>query len=409
MPKPVYPVGSVAQQPHTSAANSAHHQPPQLLPSNMMHLPLASLIRAGVVTSLQGGAQSTQSVPLTHHSASSTSAPPQATQQASASSDDVVMIDLDELPSPTKPMQAPFSVSHLQPQANQPHMTNDLVMMARHAFPNVSPEFIGLLLNQGNAQGSQALNAHISQAPNAHGSQASSVRPQASTQVLDVEDDSREENVASEDKTPSNSTSTTENSNSLRTLLAKSPSCPETANLPTPPMVQDPAAREPLDVSSSPTPPIAQDVAMASDKPENPAQQETAEVQSVPTPPIVQDLTMASDHTDKETAEVQSLPTPPIVQDVPAQQETPAVRSSPTPPIVQDESAASDQPAQQKIPEVRSSPTPPIAQELTALDGPINPTTEETPDLSTLPTPPTVKELHSSPSPQGEACKESTS
>lgn len=285
VPKPTYPVGSVAQQPRISATNCTHHQAPQHLPSSAaaLHLPLASLLRAGVA--VPSGAQTSQSVSLTHNSTSSTSTST-ANQQASASKDEVVMIDLDELPSPTKPMQEPYSL-----QTHQTRLNNDLVRMARNAFPNISPGFIELLINQGGAQSSQDPIAHGFQAPNAHGSQESSVHPQASTQVVDIEG-------ASVDNTSSNRTSTAKNSQELRALLANSPSGQETAqaqSTPNPTIVQDvimvlnetgnSAPQETADVSSSPTPPTVQDVSNASDQPNNPAQQETATVRSSPNPP----------------------------------------------------------------------------------------------------------------------------
>lgn len=250
MPKPVYPGGSVAKQPHTSAANCTHHQTPPHLPPNVLHLPLASLIRAGVaVQSLQGGTQATQSVSSV--SSTSTFAPSRGNQQTTSSKDDVVMIDLDELPSPTKPMQEPLS--H---QAHQSRSNNDLFRMARNAFPNISPGFIDLLLKQGNAQGSQAPNVPGPQAPNLHGSQALNVHgsqasPQERTQAVDIEGESSDEKVASADNIPSNSASAAENS-TLRTLLAKSPT----------------------EVQSLRTPPIVEEVSTASNQPGNPVQEE---------------------------------------------------------------------------------------------------------------------------------------
>ena len=347
VPKPAYPVGSVSQQTRTSATNCTHHQAPQHLPPSVMQLPLASLIRAGVA--VPSGAQPTQSAPLTHHSTSSTSTSTTSNanqQQASASKDNVVMIDLDELPSPTKPMQEPFSL-----QAHQTHLNNNLVRMARDAFPSISPEFIKLLINQGSAQssqdpnvaGSQAPIAYGSQAPIAHGSQASSIRPQASTQVVDIEGDSS----ANVDKTSSNSTSTTKNS-ALRMLLANSASGQGTA-----------------EVESTPTT-IVQDVIMVLNQPDNPAPQETADVSSSPTPPTVQDVSTASNQPDN-----------------PAQQETADMSSSPTPPTVQDVSTASNQPD--------------------------NPAPQDTTKVRSSPNPPTVNALRSSPPPHGETSKDSTS
>ena len=196
MPKPVYPGGSVAMQPHTLAANCAHHQAPLHLPNSVLHVPLASLIRAGAaVPSPQGGAQGTQSVPTS--SSTITATPARGNQQTTSSKDDVVMIDLDELPSPTKPMQEPFL--H---EGNQSRSNNDLFRIARSAFPNISPGFIDLLLKQGNAQGSQA--SH-----------------QENTQAVDNDGESIDEKVACADNIPSNSASAAEIS-TLRTLLTKS-------------------------------------------------------------------------------------------------------------------------------------------------------------------------------------------
>ena len=234
MPKPVYPGGSVTKQPYTSVANCTHHQTPPHIPNSTLHLPLASLIRAGVaVPSLPGGAQGTQYVPST--SSTNTSTQSRGNQQATSSKDDVVMIDLDELPSPTKPMQEPSS--H---QTHQSHSNNDLFRMARSAFPNISPGFIDLLLKQGNTQGSRALSVHGHQA-----------NPQESTQAENTEGESTNERVASADNIPSNNASAAENS-TLRTLLAKSPA----------------------EVQSSSTPPIEEKVPIASNQPSDSVQEE---------------------------------------------------------------------------------------------------------------------------------------
>ena len=170
------------------------------------------MIRAGVAgPSLQGGTQGTQSVPST--SSTNTSTQSRGNQPTTSSKEDVVMIDLDELPSPTKPMQGPLS--H---QTQQSHSSNDLFRMARNVFPNISPGFIDLLLKQGNAQGSQALNVH--------GHQAS---PQESTRPEDTVGESTDGKVASADSIPSNNASAAENS-TLRTLLAKSPAEVQTSS-----------------------------------------------------------------------------------------------------------------------------------------------------------------------------------
>ena len=215
MPKPVYPGGSVVKHLHNSAANCTHHQTPPHLPSPVLHLPLASLIRAGVAEpSLQGSTQATQSVAST--SSTNTSTQSRGNQQTTSSKDNVVMIDLDELPSPTKPMQEPFS--H---QMHQSRSNNDLFRMARNAFPNISPGFIDLLLKQGNA---------------VHGSQAS---PQESTQAEGTDGEPPDEKVACADNIPSNNASAAEDS-TLRTLLAKSPT--EVQPVSTPPNEEEMSA-----------------------------------------------------------------------------------------------------------------------------------------------------------------------
>ena len=106
----------------------------------------------------------------------------------------------------------------------------------RNAFPNISPGFLDLLLKQGNAQGSQALNVHGSQ---------------ESTQAVDNGGESTDEKVASADNIPSNSASVAENS-TLRTLLAKSPT----------------------EVQPSGTPPTEEGVSTASNEPCSSVQEE---------------------------------------------------------------------------------------------------------------------------------------
>lgn len=304
VPKPTYPVGVVPQQPRTSATNCSHHQSSPHIPSPALNLPLASLLRAGVA--VPSATQTSHSASSRHNCTSSTST------SASSSKDEVVMIDLDELPSPTKPMQEPVSL-----EANQTRLNNDLVRMARNAFPNISPQFIKLLINQGGAQVSQASNAQGSESPSAQGpqapnasgsqtqnthlSQASSVRPQVSTQVVNIEGDSSGEKEASGDNTSSSSTSTAKNSQTSETQPSRSPSSEE---------------------QPSPTRPLVLDVVMVSNEADNPAPQGT----SSPTPPTVQDVSTASNQPDDnqitETAKVRSSPTPPIVNEL---------RSSPSP------------------------------------------------------------------------------
>ena len=284
VPKPTYPVGVVSQQPRTSATNCTHHQTSPHIPSAALNLPLASLLRAGVA--VPSATQTTQSASSRHNSTSSTST------SASSSKDEVVMIDLDELPSPTKPMQEPVSL-----EANQTRLNNDLVRMARNAFPNISPQFIKLLINQGGAQVTQASNAHGSQSPsaqaphapnasgsqthNTHLSQASSVRPQASTQVVNIEGDSSGDKKASVDNTSSNSTSTAKNSQTSETQPSRSPSSEE---------------------QPSPTRPVVLDVIMVSNEADKPAPQETADVSSSRTPPTVQDVSTTSNQPDDNTS-----------------------------------------------------------------------------------------------------------
>ena len=142
VPKPVNPAGPVPQQCTNPASISSHQQSVHPYPSPVAHLPipLASLVRAGVpVTQLE------QTLPSTLLNTLSTSANTTPTTSTSSSKDEVVMIDLDELPSPTKPLQEAVLAQGTQ-------SNSDLMRLARNAFPNVSPSFIGLLLNQGNAR-----------------------------------------------------------------------------------------------------------------------------------------------------------------------------------------------------------------------------------------------------------------
>lgn len=176
----------------------------------MAHLPipLASLVRAGVPVTQLG-----QSLPSTLLNTLSTSANTTPTTSTCASKDDVVMIDLDELPSPTKPLQEPILTQGTQPNS-------DLMRLARNAFPNVSPSFIGLLLNQGNARA------------NAEGTSSKDENKTA---------DTTDATVASGNKT-SETGNTVDDVQTLRGLLAP-----------------DPAGKPLNDESPSPTSPTGQD------------------------------------------------------------------------------------------------------------------------------------------------------
>ena len=253
------------------------------------------------------------------------------------------MIDLDELPSPTKPPeQEPISSGHLQAQAHPSQLNIDLVRMARHAFPNVSPAFIDLLLKQGKTLGTQASNGNSSLSPNEQRSQAFFVQPKASTQVLDIEGDTSE--TTSVNSTPSNSTDAAEKCQTVRTLLTNTPS-----------------SQEKSEIQSS-SPPIVLEVSMESDQLDNLAQGETSDISSSPTPPIVLDVLLASDQLENAAPE-----------------ETDADSSLPTPPVAQEQTTPSDQQ--------------------------VNPATQEKLNVSSSPTPPTVKELQNSSSHQGKTGK----
>ena len=294
MPKPVNPVGPerLAQPLGNSTANCTHRQNSQPYPSPVMQLPipLASLIRAGVPVTQWG--QTVPTVQLSSTSTATTATPP---ANVSASKSDVIMIDLDELPSPTKPVQEPIPA-----QANQANLSNDLVRKARNAFPNVSPAFIGMLLNQGNAH------------RNSQGSQTSS-NPQTSTQSGDKE-------VASSNSGLSDSTPVAENSQTLRGLLATSQPAQEIAEVscsPTPPVGQD-LEMVPDKSDTSPTAPVLQG-GTSLDQPGNPTQRHKAEAPSLSTPPSGHDGTTPSDKLDnpaeQDEAEKSSSITPPIGRD----------------------------------------------------------------------------------------------
>lgn len=311
VPKPVNPVGAVTQQ-----QNSLPH------PSHVMQLPipLASLIRAGVPVTQWG-----QTLPLAHLSTASTSTNTTPSANTSASKDDVVMIDLDELPSPTKPMQEP-----IQPQGNQSN--SDLVKMARHAFPHVSPSFIGLLLNQGNPRGSSRGNVF----GNAHGTQDLQTSSQEGNKKVEASDVT----VASGNKKTPESASTAENSQSLRGLLAPNPSAQQVSEMSTPH-----------------APPVVQDVTMDADKrdiltlfapiPQDETSSQKQEMDGKTSGQVEASDQLVSQRggkTDRQKSESYS-PTPPTVKEVRnslVSQGEDSVNtegtksSSPTPPIVKE-------------------------------------------------------------------------
>ena len=217
VPNPVNPAGPISQQCNNSASISSHQQNAHPYPSPVAHLPipLASLVRAGVPVTHLG-----QTLPSALLNTLSTSANTTPTTSTSASKDDVVMIDLDELPSPTKPLQEPILTQGTQPNS-------DLMRLARNAFPNVSPSFIGLLLNQGNARGNSQENARA----NAEGT--SSKDENKTAEATDA-------TVASGNKT-SETGNTADNVQTLRGLLSP-----------------DPAGKLVTDESPSPTSPTGQ-------------------------------------------------------------------------------------------------------------------------------------------------------
>lgn len=253
-----------------------------------------------------------QVVPLTHLNTASTSTAttPQANRSAASAKDDVVMIDLDELPSPTKPVQEP-----VQAQGNH---SNDLVRMAQHALPNLSPAFIGLLLSQGNARGNSQGNMRGDLRENARGSQDSSVPLQASAQDGDKNVESSDVTVASSSNTQSDSTRTAENIEMVKALLAANPRAQEIAlgsSSRTPPVIQD-ETTAPDKNDTLPTPPVVQGGTI-SDQADNLAQQEKDNEASLPNPPFVLDGKSANQPENPGQKEMfkSSSPTPPMVKE----------------------------------------------------------------------------------------------
>lgn len=200
-------------------------------------------------------------------------------QEASTSKDDVVMIDLDDLPSPTHPERE--SISHLRAQAHQSQSNADLVRMAQHAFPCVSPAFINVLLNQGNsqeaqesdAQGSHKTITHGSKSPNEHRSQSSTAQSKADSEALDVDINSSETNVV--DSTQSKNGDAVNNVK-VKKVVAKTPN------------------QEQIDLQLS-SPPIIVEVSLESDQLDQSSQQEKTGVSLSPTRPLVVDVSVASD------------------------------------------------------------------------------------------------------------------
>ena len=222
------------------------------------------------------------------------------------------MIDLDELPSPTKPAQ-----EALQAQGNQSNFT-DLVRMARSAFPNLSPAFIGLLLNQGNAQKDARENVPDAQASTA-GSQASAASSQASATVsANVQDgDQRDESCEGTSINNTDIESAAENAQTLRGLLAKSSAAQEKAEVSSSlsESIEQSVDMSPDECGNSPTPPIVQG-GTTLDKPNSQSQQEKAVVSAEPTPPLVQDGKSSAqpESQDREKGPKSPPPTPPTVK-----------------------------------------------------------------------------------------------
>lgn len=307
VPKPVYPVGAerLSQQASMSTANCNHRQNLPSLPSHStphLPIPLASLIRAGVPVTQWG-----QTIPTAHLGTATASSSTTATPAANAneSKSEVVMIDLDELPSPTKFAQEP-----VQAQGNQSNFT-DLVRMARSAFPNLSPAFIGLLLNQGNAPKDARENV-----PDA---QASATSPQASATVsVNVQDgDQKDESCERTSISNTDIESAAENSQTLRGLLAKSLAAQEKGEVSSShsESIEQSVDMFPDECGNSPSPSIVQG-GTTLDKPDNQAQQEKAEVSAEPTPPLVEDGKSSEqrESQDREKGPKSPSPTPPTVK-----------------------------------------------------------------------------------------------
>ena len=236
VPNPVNPAGPISQQCNNSASISSHQQNAHPYPSPVAHLPipLASLVRAGVPVTQLG-----QTLPSALLNTLSTSANTTPTTSTSASKDDVVMIDLDELPSPTKPLQEPTLTQGTQPNS-------DLMRLARNAFPNVSPSFIGLLLNQGNARGNSQENARA----NEEGTNSKDENKAA---------EATDATVASGNKT-SETGNTADNVQTLRGLLAPDPAVQDGSLVSSPKVEGEASPQRPVaDQKPSPTPPVVND------------------------------------------------------------------------------------------------------------------------------------------------------
>ena len=268
-PKSIQPVGldRISQQPYTSNGDASIRQTSPFTSSQSMNLqsPLASLIRDGYPVT-QGG--HSMSMAQLNSNCDSSIAPP--TANSNGSKNEVVTIDLDELPSPTKPLQQVG-----QTDQNQCNLT-DFVKMTRQTFPNASPAFIGFLLNQGDA-----LEASRPVAP---GSQVSSVRLTTNTENKDEGGEVGTDNATNRKE---NSENTDDNGQTLKGLLENQltpQGVHEDSMSRTHPAVQN----EEIGAgkgNTSPTPPILQDQTIM----ENRASQDEGNVLSSHTPPMEQD------------------------------------------------------------------------------------------------------------------------
>ena len=268
-PKSIQPVGvdRISQQPCTSNGDGSIRQTSASALSQTMNLqsPLASLIRDGYPVTQ--GVHSI-SVAQLHSNCDSSIAP--STANSNGSKNEVVTIDLDELPSPTKPLQ-----QAAQTDQNQSNLT-DLVKMSRHTFPNVPPAFIGFLLNQGDA-----LEAPRSFAP---GFQASSVPLTTNTENKDTGGEVGTDNTINRKE---NSENTNENGQTLRGLL-ENHLAPQGVHEDSMSRIQPAVQNEEIVVgkgNTSPSPPIVKDQTIM----ENQASQGEGNVLSSDTPPMEQD------------------------------------------------------------------------------------------------------------------------
>ncbi|XP_068758816.1 helicase ARIP4-like isoform X1 [Montipora capricornis] len=270
VPKPVHLVGQDRniQQPSTSTANGSLRQSSQSLPSHSLNLPipLASVIRAGFPVTHWG---QTMPVALLNSTCVPASAVP--TADSCKSKNEVVTIDLDELPSPTKTLH-----QTAQGRENQENFT-DLVTMARQAFPSVSPALVGLLSNQDEASKASQTNAS---------------NFQASSGPLTAETQSKHKNEKISDdaiNSRTNSESTSENTQTSRGLLDKCSS----------------PNKIPVD-STSPAHPVLQNVEPVAEKPNTSLSRAAL---------IVQDGIISENQPNQEKANELSSLTPPTVQD----------------------------------------------------------------------------------------------